>query len=52
MSEWMLPIAAAVLVAVTAIDWMRHGGGLNPKRRTWLLIAAIFLAVTLLTRNA
>ncbi len=51
MSSWGLPIAAAVLVVVTAIDWMRRGGGVTPKRRTWLFIAAIFLAVTWMTRS-
>jgi len=41
----ILIVAAAVFAILTLIDWRRHGGGLTPKRKTWLLIAGIFFAV-------
>ena len=45
---WALRIAAGVLILFAAADWLRHGGGLTVKRRTWLLVAAIFLAISIL----
>jgi hypothetical protein len=45
---WILRIVAAILLLATGVDWLRHGGGLTPKRRTWLLVAGIFLVVTFL----
>jgi hypothetical protein len=46
----ILLIVAVLLLLATAWDWRRHGGGLTVKRRTWLLVAAIFLGVTLYLR--
>jgi hypothetical protein len=43
----ILLIAAAIFALLTLADWRRHGGGLTPKRKTWVLITGIFLAVSL-----
>jgi len=39
---------AVIVVAVAVWDYARHGGGMTPARRTWLLVAAIFAGVSVL----
>jgi hypothetical protein len=46
----ILLIVAGAFAAFTLLDWRRYGGTLTPKRRTWLIVAGIFLAVSLYLR--
>lgn len=43
----ILIVVAGIFGAFTALDWWRHGGGLTPKRRTWLVVSAVFLLISL-----
>jgi low affinity Fe/Cu permease len=43
----ILTNVAILLVLVAIWDDMRRGGRLTPARKTWLLVAAIFTAVSL-----
>lgn len=38
---------AVIFVAVTVRDFLKEQGQLNPARKTWLLVAFIFCAVSI-----
>jgi|GEM_PF-6168859 len=41
---------AVVLLGITLWDYRRHGGGITPAHKTWLLVAGIFLVVSVFLR--
>ena len=46
----ILTVVAIVLVVAAVRDTVRRGGRLGPSGRTWLLVAAIFVTVTIFLR--
>lgn len=47
-AQLILLAIAVIFLTATLLDWRKHPGGLTPKRRAWLLIAAIFGGISLL----
>ena len=46
----ILIVVAIVLILATVRDTVRRGGRLGPAGRTWLVVAVIFIAVTIFLR--
>jgi len=45
-AKYILAALALVFLVAGAARWLRDGGRAHPQSRTWLLIAAIFGAVS------
>jgi hypothetical protein len=47
-AQFILLGVAGVFLLMTALDWRKDpAGGLTPKRRAWLIIAAVFGGISL-----